>query len=307
MSISPTHKPSMLPALSVFATVARTLSFAKAAADLRISSAAVSKTVKQLEAALGARLLNRTTRSVSLTDAGSQLLEALEPALASVDSAIDQLRSAYDQPSGELRLNTSYVAYATLIEPHLAEFLTQYPALHVEITIDNVLSDIVSGGYDVGLRLGHTVQQDMVGVPIGGRQQRVVVASPGYVKRHGTPETPQDLVAHKCIRQRLHSRGQFYEWLFRVDDKNVQINVGGNVVFDEMRAAVYAACDDVGLAYVFKQFAEKEIAQGRLTTVLEQYCPAGEPFYLYYPHRTQMPAKLRVFVDYFKGRCLPIE
>lgn len=303
MTISPTHKPSMLPALSVFATVARTLSFAKAGADLRISSAAVSKTVKQLEAALGARLLNRTTRSVSLTDAGSQLLKVLEPAFASVDSAIDQVRSAYDQPGGELRLNTSHVAYATLIEPHLAEFLRQYPGLNVEITIDNVLSDIVGGGYDAGLRLGHTVQQDMVGVPVGARQQRVVVASPGYLSRHGTPKTPQDLVSHKCIRQRLHTRGPFYEWQFRVDDKNVQINVEGNVVFDEMRAAVNAACDDAGLAYVFKQFAQKELAQGRLTTMLEQYCPAGEPFYLYYPHRTQMPAKLRVFVDYFKDKC----
>ena len=303
MTISPTHKPSMLPALSVFATVARTLSFAKAGADLRISSAAVSKTIKQLEAALGARLLNRTTRSVSLTDAGSQLLKVLEPAFASVDSAIDQVRSAYDQPGGELRLNTSHVAYATLIEPHLAEFLRQYPGLNVEITIDNVLSDIVGGGYDAGLRLGHTVQQDMVGVPVGARQQRVVVASPGYLSRHGTPKTPQDLVSHRCIRQRLHTRGQFYEWQFRVDDKNVQINVEGNVVFDEMRAAVNAACDDAGLAYVFKQFAQKELAQGRLTTMLEQYCPAGEPFYLYYPHRTQMPAKLRVFVDYFKDKC----
>lgn len=303
MSISPNYKPSMLPALSVFATVARTLSFAKAGVALRVSPAAVSKTVKQLEAALGARLLNRTTRSVSLTDAGSQLLEALEPAFASVDSAIDQVRSAYDQPSGELRVNTSHVAYATLIEPHLAEFLVQYPALNVEITIDNVLSDIVSGGYDVGVRLGHTVQQDMVGVPIGARQQRIVVASPGYLIRNGTPKTPQALVTHRCIRQRLHSRGQFYEWLFRVDEKNVQINVEGNVVFDEMRAAVYAACDGMGLAYVFKQFAEKEIEQGRLTTLLEQYCPAGEPFYLYYPHRTQMPAKLRVFVDYFKDKC----
>ncbi|MEE3937729.1 LysR family transcriptional regulator [Pseudomonas viridiflava] len=297
------YQPSMLPALSVFVTVARTLSFARAADELRISSTAVSKTIKQLEAGLGTRLLNRTTRSVSLTDAGSQLLSAIQPAFASVENAIEQVRSDYDQPSGELRVNTSHVGYVSLIEPHLPDFLKLYPALSVEISIDNVLSDIVGAGFDVGVRLGHTVQQDMVGIPLGERQQRVVVASPEYLAEYGAPLEPQDLIRHKCIRQRLHARGQFYEWVFRVNDRNQQINVDSNVIYDEMRAAVSAALNGVGLAYVFKQFAEQEIAKGRLRVVLETFSPSGEPFFLYYPHRTQMPAKLRVFVDFFKEKC----
>lgn len=297
------YQPSMLPALSVFLTVARTLSFARAADELRISSTAVSKTIKQLEAGLGTRLLNRTTRSVSLTDAGSQLLSAIQPAFASVENAIEQVRSDYDQPSGELRVNTSHVGYVSLIEPHLPDFLKLYPALSVEISIDNVLSDIVGAGFDVGVRLGHTVQQDMVGIPLGERQQRVVVASPEYLAEYGAPLEPQDLIRHKCIRQRLHARGQFYEWVFLVNDRNQQINVDSNVIYDEMRAAVSAALNGVGLAYVFKQFAEQEIAKGRLRVVLETFSPSGEPFFLYYPHRTQMPAKLRVFVDFFKEKC----
>jgi DNA-binding transcriptional LysR family regulator len=177
------------------------------------------------------------------------------------------------------------------------------PALSVEISIDNVLSDIVGAGFDVGVRLGHTVQQDMVGIPLGERQQRVVVASPEYLAEYGAPLEPQDLIRHKCIRQRLHARGQFYEWVFRVNDRNQQINVDSNVIYDEMRAAVSAALNGVGLAYVFKQFAEQEIAKGRLRVVLETFSPSGEPFFLYYPHRTQMPAKLRVFVDFFKEKC----
>lgn len=297
------YQPSMLPALSVFVTVARTLSFARAADELRISSTAVSKTIKQLEAGLGTRLLNRTTRSVSLSDAGSQLLSTIQPAFASVENAIEQVRSDYDQPSGELRVNTSHVGYVSLIEPHLPDFLKLYPALSVEISIDNVLSDIVGAGFDVGVRLGHTVQQDMVGIPLGERQQRVVVASPEYLAEYGAPLEPQDLIRHKCIRQRLHARGQFYEWVFRVNDRNQQINVDGNVIYDEMRAAVSAALNGVGLAYVFKQFAEQELAKGRLQVVLETFSPSGEPFFLYYPHRTQMPAKLRVFVDYLKEKC----
>ncbi|WP_093382590.1 LysR family transcriptional regulator [Pseudomonas sp. UC 17F4] len=302
-STSSGHNPALLPGLSVFVTVARNLSFARAASELGVSSTAVSKTIKQVEAALGARLFNRTTRSVSLTDAGSQLLKTVEPALASVDSAIDQIRSDYDQPSGELRINSSHVAFVSLIEPHLTEFLRLYPALSVEVSIDNVLSDIVGVGFDVGVRLGHTVQQDMIGVPLGLPQHRIVVGSPDYFRQHGEPKEPQLLIAHTCIRQRLHTRGQFYEWVFWVNDRNQQVNVTGNVIYDEMRAVVSAACKGVGLAYVFRQFAEKELAEGKLRAVLEPFSPVGEPFYLYYPHRTHMPAKLRVFVDYLKAKC----
>lgn len=299
---SNSNKSSLLPSLSVFVVVARTLSFTRAAAELSVTPTAVSKTIKQLEEALGARLLNRTTRSVSLTDAGTHLVSALEPAFQEVEGAIEEVRSLYDHPSGELRVNTSHVAFASLIEPHLPEFLLHYPNLNVEISVDNELSDIVGNGFDVGVRLGHTLQKDMVGMPIGERQQRVVVASPEYLASYGEPQLPQDLIAHQCIRQRLHSRGNVYEWVFRSRGRNVQINVTGRVVLDEMRAAVSAASSGLGLAYVFRQFAKEQLADGSLQIVLESYSPPGEPFYLYYPHRTQMPAKLRVFVDFFRAK-----
>lgn len=297
-----TTAPSLLPALSVFVMVARTLSFTRAGAELSVSATAVSKTIKQLEATLGARLLNRTTRSVSLTDAGAQLLAVLGPALESVEGAIELVRSSYDQPSGELRINTSHVAFVTMVEPYLAEFLALYPDINVEISVDNELTDIVGNGLDLGIRLGHTVQRDMVGIPLGVPQHRVVVASPDYLLKCGVPQTPQELVSHRCIRQRLHSRGQFYEWVFRMGGRNVQINVAGNLIFDEMRAVVSAACNGVGVAYVFKQFAQAQIGKGALQVILESYSPPGEPFFLYYPHRTQMPAKLRVFVDFIKSK-----
>ncbi|AHF67011.1 transcriptional regulator [Pseudomonas cichorii JBC1] len=246
--------------------------------------------------------MNRTTRSVSLTDAGKQLLSALAPALESVEDAIELVRSSYNQPSGELKVNTSHVAFVTMIEPYLAEFLTIYPQITVEISVDNEPVDIVANGFDLGIRQRHTVQRDMVGIPLGAQQHRIVVASSKYLQQHGVPQTPQDLLKHRCIRQRLHPRGQLYEWVFRIEERDVQVNVAGNVIFDEMRAVVSAACQGIGIAYVFKEFAQAQLADHTLQIILDSYCPPSEPFFLYYPHRTQMPAKLRVFVDFLKSK-----
>lgn len=290
-----------LPSLAAFAVVAHELSFARAATRLSVTPTAISKTIRQLETQLGARLFNRTTRSVALTDTGQELLSTLSPALDQIQASVEQVRASTSQPSGTLRINASYVAYASLIEPNLPAFLTRYPELSIEVSVDNGLSDIVANGFDAGIRLGHALQRDMVAVPLGPLQQQVVVASPRYLTRHGTPKAPHDLLAHDCIRQRLGVAGRFLEWTFQVASKPTRIDVQGRLAFSEMLPALTAASADAGVAYVFRQFAQKHIQAGRLTVLLERFCPPRESFHLYYPHRTQMPAKLRLFVDFIRA------
>lgn len=299
---APLSTTAQFTALSTFAHVAKSLSFARAAEELGITATAVSKTVKLLENRLGVRLFNRTTRSVSLTEAGISLLSGVAPALAQLTHSLEQVQASTSSPRGVLRLNTSYVAFTTLIEPHLPEFARQYPGLVVEVAVDNELGDIVGQGYDAGMRLGHTVQHDMVAIQIGGRQQRVVVASPAYLDVHGTPRNVQEVLEHNCIRQRLHTRGKFYEWVFQVQQKPMTLNVTGQLIFDEMLSVVRASCASAGMGYVFRDFAKSEIESNRLKVVLEEFCPPGAAFYLYYPHNAQMPAKLRVFVDFLRSR-----
>jgi DNA-binding transcriptional LysR family regulator len=284
-----------------FEVVARHLNFARAAEELEVTPTAMSKTIKQLEAQLGVRLFNRTTRSVALTESGTQLLTSLAPALAQIRSSVEQASVSSKRPSGQLRLNTSYVAYAALIEPHLQQFLERYPEIKLDVQIDNGLSDIVGGGFDAGIRLGHALQRDMIAVPMGPLQQLVVVASPQYIALHGTPKTPKELLGHECIRQRLGAGGRFLDWNFVVASKPVGINVQGRLFFNEMHSAMAATRNGCGLAHVFRQFAAADIRTGRLVVVLERYSRAREAFHLYYPSRAQMPGKLRAFVDFIRA------
>ena len=290
-----------LPALLAFDSVARHLNFARAAAEHAITPTAMSKTVKTLEAQLGIRLFNRTTRSVALTEAGTTLLATLAPALAQIRHGIEQVGAASGRPQGTLRINSSYVAYAALIEPHMNGFLKRYPEIGFEVVIDNALNDIVSGGFDAGIRLGHAVQRDMIAVPIGPLQRLVAVAAPKYLARHGTPKTPKDLLAHECVRQRIGDRGRFLDWDFVIGTKPLRIDVKGRLIVNEMRCALTAARQGNGLAYVFKQFAAADLASGKLETVLERHCPPGESFHLYYPNRAQMPGKLRAFIEFVRA------
>src|SRR5215468_8011763 len=240
-----------LPALVAFECVARHLSFARAAEELDVTTTAISKTIKQLEAQLGVRLFNRTTRSVALTEAGTKLLGTLAPALAQIRDSVQQAGDFSGRPHGLLRINTGYVAYAALIERHLASFGERYPEITLDITIDNNLSDIVAGGFDAGIRLGYALERDMIAVPLGPMQQLTVVGSPRYFKRHGTPRTPDELLEHDCIRHRLN-RARFFEWEFRIGGKDVTVDVRGRLVFDEMRAVLGAACQGSGLGLVFQ-------------------------------------------------------
>ena len=290
-----------LPGLLAFDSVARHMNFARAANEHAVTPTAMSKTVKALEAQLGIRLFNRTTRSVALTEAGAQLLATLAPALAQIRQSIEEVGESSARPHGALRINTSYVAYAALIEPHVNGFLKRYPEIGIDVVIDNALTDIVSGGFDAGIRLRHAVQRDMIALPIGPLQRLVVVGSPKYLARHGTPKTPKDLLAHNCVRQRIGDRGRFLDWEFVAGAKPMRIDVQGRLTVNEMRCALTAARQSNGLAYVFKQFAEAELTSGKLVTVLDRHSPPGESFHLYYPNRAQMPGKLRAFIEFVRA------
>lgn len=306
--IDPAVLDVRLPALLAFECVARHLNFARAAQELDISPTAVSKTVKQLERRLGVRLFNRTTRSVALSEMGVQLLASLAPALEQIRSAVSSAGDTAGRAAGTLRLNTSYVAYATLIEKHLPEFLKQHPGIRVEVSIDNTLSDIVRTNFDAGIRFGHSVQRDMIAVPLGSPQRRIVVGAPGYFRTHPRPRAPEDLLAHDCIRQRLSGGSRSFEWRFQSGSKAVVIDVNGRLMFDEMRSVLRAARMGCGLGYVFEQFAAADLESGALIAVLDDRAPPADSFYLYYPARTLMPGKLRAFIDFMRVRnpSLPV-
>ena len=294
------RKPVHLPALVSFECVARHLSFVRAAEELDVTPTAISKTIKQLEAQLDVRLFNRTTRSVALTEAGKKLLGTLAPALDQIRASVQEAGDFAERPHGLLRINMGYVPYAALIETHLASFAERYPEITLDITIDNNLSDIVAGGFDAGIRLGHLLQRDVIAVPLGPPQQVAVLGSPRYFKRHGTPRTPQELLAHDCIRHRLN-RARYFEWEFRIGGKNVTIDVRGRLVLDEMRAVLGSVRQGSGLGLVFRHFAAGEIASGAVVPVLEQFLPPTPPFHLYYANRAHTPSKLRVFIEFMQA------
>jgi DNA-binding transcriptional LysR family regulator len=301
---NPGLSATVLSGLATFLVVARALNFARAAEELGVTPTAVSKTIKLLERELGVRLLNRTTRSVALSDAGAELLSVVAPAFQDVGASLEQVRSSAHNPQGELRINASHVAFATLIEHELYNFSRLYPQLAIQFSINNSLVDMVGEGFDAGVRLGHTLQSDMVAIQISGYQQRVLVASPDYIARCGAPKTPQELLSHNCIRQRMNINGKLYEWVFQDEGRALTIDVAGQLIFDEMRAALNAAVAGIGIAYVFKDFAREELLSGSVVSLLEEWSPITDPFYLYYPQAKHMPAKLRVFIDYFRGKVV---
>jgi len=291
-----------LAALVTFECVARHLRFARAADELRVTPTAVSKTIAQLEERIGVRLLNRTTRSVALTEAGARLLESAAPALASLRRGLESARSTTEAPAGTLRINMSYVAFAMLFEPHLQAFLAEYPRITLEISIDSAAGDVTARGFDAGVRPGGAVRKDMVAVALGPVQKLVVVGAPRYLARAGRPKKPADLLAHACIRQRLSAGDRFLEWELRNGKDRFKPNVAAALVLDDMRAVVGAARAGVGLAYVFEQFAAPELQSGALERVLPSCTLVREAFFLYFSSRRNMPQKLRVFADWFRSR-----
>jgi DNA-binding transcriptional LysR family regulator len=287
-------------ALSAFLSVATHRSFRKAAAELGVTPSALSHALRGIEARLGVRLVNRTTRSVALTEAGERLYARVRPAFLDIRDALEDLNAFRGQPMGTLRLNAARQSAHLALLPVVARFLRAYPDVRVEIRVDDALTDIVGQGFDAGVRFGEAVAADMVAVPLGGKQRSAVVASPGFFTRHVAPASPQDLRGLPCVRFRFSS-GSFYRWEFEKDGEEVLVEVEGPLTMNDQGLMVDAALAGVGLAYVFEAQVSSLLDEGRLVRVLEDWCPPYAGFFLYYPSRRQLPSALRAFVDFIKA------
>jgi DNA-binding transcriptional LysR family regulator len=288
-----------LSQLAVLATVAQCGSFRGAAKELAIAPSAVSHAVSSLEARLGVRLLARSTRSVAPTEAGAQLLERLRPALSEIDLALESAIESRDKPAGNLRLTVPRTAAQLTLAPRLGAFAQAFPDIVLEIVVDDRFADMVEGGFDAGVRLGESLQPDMIAVRIGSPIRGAVVAAPSYFETMPRPLHPRELAGHRCVRFRFSS-GVLYRWEFEKDGEELEISVEGPLIVGEDRLNVEAAINGAGLTFVFEDYVNDAIADGRLVRVLEDWCPPFDGFFVYYPSRRQMRPALRAFVDFFK-------
>jgi len=288
-----------LSQLAVLATVAQCGSFRGAARELAIAPSAVSHAVSSLEARLGVRLLSRSTRSVAPTEEGARLLERLKPALSEIDLALETAIEARDRPAGNLRLTVARTAAQLTLAPRLGAFAQAFPDIVLEIVVEDRFTDVVEGGFDAGIRLGESLQRDMIAVRIGPNLRGAVVAAPSYFDTMPRPRHPRELAGHRCLRFRFSS-GVLYRWEFEKDGEELEIAVEGPLIVGEDRLNVEAAINGAGVTFVFEDYARQALADGRLVRVLEDWCPAFDGFFVYYPSRRQMRPALRAFVDFFK-------
>lgn len=286
--------------LEVFATIARYRSFRKAADELGLSRSTLSHTLIGLEKNLGVRLLNRTTRSVSPTDAGIRLLERIGPVLRELDMALDSLSTDAGEPSGRLRINANKSAARYLTAKVVPQFLQQYPLVELDLVSDGRLIDIVRDGFDAGVRLAEAVPQDMIAVHVGGPVRFVAVASPAYLSEHPPPITPDDLQRHVCIRQRLPS-GKRYRWEFRRHDQEMTVDVPGTLTLDDSELMIQAATEGLGIAFVPEPVANEALEAGKLVIVLEDWSPPLPGLMLYYPANRHTPPALQAFIQVIKA------
>ena len=291
-----------LSQLAVFASVARHGSFRTAARELAIAPSAVSHAVAILEERLGVRLLARTTRSVAPTDTGARLLERLRPALSEIDLALEAAVESRDAPAGNLRLTVPRTAAELVLAPRLGEFAAAYPEIVLEIVVEDRFTDVVAGGFDAGIRLGESLQADMIAVGISPPLRSAVVAAPAYLRSgRAVPVHPHELVHHRCLRFRFSS-GALYRWEFEKDGEQIEMSLDGPLILSEDRLITQAALGGAGIAFQFEWHVEDAIADGLLIRLLEDWCPPFDGFHLYYPSRRQMRGALRAFVDFFRWR-----
>lgn len=288
--------------LTVFIAVAEERSFTRAAARLGASQSALSQTVRRLETRLGVRLLTRTTRSVSPTDAGLRLLERLTPAFDQIGAEVDALSELRDKPAGLVRITTSQHAADTLLWPTIRRLLPAFPDISVELSIDAGLRDIVADRFDAGVRLGEQVAKDMVAVRIGPDLRMAVVGSPDYLATRSRPTTPQDLTAHSCINLRFPTLGGLYAWDFEKDGRELHVRVEGRLTLNDGDLILAAALDSLGLAFLLEDRVHQALADGRLERVLNDWCPSFAGYHLYYPSRRQLSPALAVLVDALRHR-----
>jgi DNA-binding transcriptional LysR family regulator len=287
---------SVLADLDAVLSIARQGSFRAAALELGMSTTALSNAIAKLERRLGIRLFNRTTRSVSLTEAGKSFVERVGPAMTDIHDAMRAAQSLQETPTGTLRINTFASAAREVIAPLVLPFLQRYPQVHIDLVTEGRLVDIVAGGFDMGLRPADLVPSDMIAISLGLPRRHVVVASPEFLRTHGRPVVPADLYRFRCIRARLPNNSLF-RWRFEKDSSAVQIDVEGAITLDEPSLVRIAAQKGIGLGYVMEADVREDISKGRLLTVLDDWTPQLAPLSLYYPGRKNPPAAFTAFIQ----------
>ncbi len=285
-----------LKELEAAIAIARRGTFRAASIDLGISTTALSHTIGRLEAGLGVRLFNRTTRSVSLTDAGRLFMQQVAPSLQDLHAALEAVREQRETPSGTIRINAAPFAARAILTPLVFEFLRRYPEMNVDIVTEGKMVDIVRDGFDLGVRVAGLVPSDMIAVSLGRPQRHAVVASPEYFEKHGMPVVPPDLLGHRCIRVRLPD-GSLFRWRFEKDGEEVQIEVRGQISLDETSLTRTAVLEGAGVGYLFEQDILPEIEAGRVIRVLEDWTPPYPGLCLYYPGRRNLSAGVRAFLE----------
>ncbi len=289
--------------LQAFMVVARERSFTRAAAQIGVSRSALSHAMLALEARLGVRLLTRTTRSVSVTDAGARLLHTLAPRLQDIEREIESLSAMRDKPAGTVRITTHDHAIATVLWPRLMPLLKQYPDIEVEFSVDYGFTDIAADRFDAGVRVGNRVAKDMVAVPIAPALRMAVAASPEYLAGKPVPKKPEDLTSHRCVNLRLPTHGGLYAWDFEKGKKQVSVRVQGQTVFNNTFLMLRAALDGMGFAYVPYDIMELHIHEGRLVPVLQDWWPTFPGYHLYYAHRRQLSPALALVIEALRYRA----
>jgi DNA-binding transcriptional LysR family regulator len=290
--------------LTWFQAVAEERSFTKAATKLGVAQSTLSHTIKQLEARMGIRLLTRTTRNVATTAAGERLLQTIAPRIGEIEDEIAALMAFRGKPSGSIRLTLSDHALESIVWPKLKPILSAYPDIGVEFSVDSSFRNIVEEGFDAGVRLGESIEKDMIAVRIGPDWRLVAVASPDYFAARGVPEHPQDLVRHVCINMRHETAGGIYAWEFEKDGQALRVRVNGQLTFNNSYAMIDAAMNGYGIAYIPENIVERHIASGLLLQVLDDWSPFFDGYFLYYPSRRQNLPAFKVIVDalWHRGR-----
>lgn len=287
--------------LDALVSVARARSFRGAAKLRGVSASSLSDAIRRLEERVGVRLLNRTTRSVTPTEAGTRLLERLTPALGEITGALDALNSFRDSPTGTLKLNVPTIVAHCILPPIVNRFLAAHPGIRLEVTTNDTFIDVLAAGFDAGIRYDESIEQDMIAVPIGPRTQRFIcVATPAYLEKHGEPQHPKDLLQHACIRHRFAS-GAIAPWEFERNGELVKVNPTGPLIASTMDLELGAALAGLGIISTFEEFLTEGLESGTFRPVLVEWWQSFSGPFLYYPSRRLMPAPLRAFVDFIKS------
>lgn len=289
-----------------FLAVAKERSFTKAAAKLGIAQSTLSHTIKRLESQMGIRLLTRTTRSVGLTEAGERLRQSLAPRIEDIEADIADLMAFRDKPSGTIKITLSDHALQSVVWPKLKPVLKNYPDIKLELSLDSGLRNIVEDGFDAGVRLGESVEKDMIAVRIGPDWRLVAVASPRYLAERPAPDHPHDLIRHNCINMRQETAGGLYAWEFAKGEQELRVRVDGQLTFNNSYAMIDAVLNGYGIAYVPENIVDRHIASGRLALMLDEWSPMFDGYYIYYPSRRQNSPAFKVIVDALRCRQGPL-